>query len=211
MSGAAEERIDIGADVLTVDGEKVGSVVYVVVQPETMRLTDIVVSTGAILGRDIVVPIDAVTGVAAGEVRLSMDRGQLEGCPDYVEIRFKQPPESWMPAGGFTYPAQAMVWPAGTNYPEPESVTVNAPPNTVGVHRGMDVESSDRHKVGTVDAVDADPSTDEVRGIVVKQGFLFTHDTIIPVTAVAGVENDKVTLNLTRDEVRRLEAGSQAE
>ena len=65
MSGAAEERIDIGADVLTVDGEKVGSVVYVVVQPETMRLTDIVVSTGAILGRDVVVPIDAVTSSAS--------------------------------------------------------------------------------------------------------------------------------------------------
>ena len=48
-----ETPIDIGADVIGSDGKKVGTVTYVVVQPAEMRITDIVVSTGAILGRDI--------------------------------------------------------------------------------------------------------------------------------------------------------------
>lgn len=206
---SSEERIDIGADVLTDDGEKVGTVAYIVVQPESMRVTDIVVSTGAILGRDVVVPIDVVAAVVDGAVRLSMSRERLEGCPDYVEVRFRQPPEDWAPVGGFSYPAEGMLWPATTYAPQPESVTVNAPPNTVGVHRGMDVDSSDGHRVGAVEAVDTDPSTDEVRGLVVKQGHLFTRDTTIPVSAVAGVGTDRVTLNLTRDEVHaRFEAQS---
>ncbi|MBV9281180.1 MAG: PRC-barrel domain-containing protein, partial [Chloroflexi bacterium] len=67
-----EERIEIGADVVGADGEKLGSVAYVVVHPPDMRLADIVVSTGAILGRDVVVPIGTVERIADGKVYLSI-------------------------------------------------------------------------------------------------------------------------------------------
>jgi uncharacterized protein YrrD len=197
------ERIDIGADVIGVTGDKVGSVRYVVVRPPEMHITDIVVGTGAILGRDVVVPTSEVDHVADGKVYLSIDKNRLGQYPDYVEVNYQQPPAGWAPPYGFAYPAGGMLWPVGAYYPEPSSVTVNAPPGTVGLSAGMSVESSDGHKVGTIDALDESEPDGNVTGIIVKQGFLFTHDTRIPADCIAGIENDRVRLTLTKDEVQR--------
>lgn len=196
----AQERIDTGEDVIGTDGEKLGSVAYVVVRPPQMHVTDIVVSTGEILGRDIVVPIDAVQSAAGGKVNLSMDKAQLEKLPDYVDVKYSTPPESWVPPAGFYYPQSAVLWPSAY-YPEPESVTINAPTGTVGMHQGMDVESSDGHKVGTIDGFDIDQQ-DNVTAIIVKHGFIFGKDTRIPVTFVSGINEGKANLNLTKDEVK---------
>ena len=198
-TGEREQRIEIGTDVVGSDGEKLGTVAYVVVRPPEMHVTDFVVSTGAILGRDVVVPVSAVTGVADGEVHLSMDKDEVNRCEDYVEVRYERPPEDWIAPTGLAYPSQTMLWPAGVNMPEPSSVEVNAPPGTVGLHEGMDVESSDGHRVGSIEALDQDAATGNITAIIVKQGHLFTHDTRIPIESVAGVENDKVTLTVPRD------------
>lgn len=194
-----QERIDTGEDVIGSDGEKVGTVAYMVVRPPEMNVTDMVVSTGALLGRDIVVPIDTVESTAGGKVRLSMDKNQLNRCPDYVDVKYSTPPETWVPPAGFYYPQSAVLWPSAY-YPEPESVTVNAPSGTVGMHQGMDVESSDDHKVGSIDGFDMDQQ-DDITAIIVKHGFIFGKDTRIPVAFVSGINDGKVNLNLTKQEV----------
>ncbi|HZS93382.1 MAG TPA: PRC-barrel domain-containing protein, partial [Chloroflexota bacterium] len=164
------ERIDPGDDVLGSDGEKLGTVAYVVARPPEMKVTDIVVSTGALLGRDIVVPIDKVANVADQKVTLSIDKDQLKALPDYVDVRYKEPPVGWVPPAGYLYPAGTMLWPAEMYFPEEASVKVNAPAGTVGVSKGMDVESSDGHKVGTIDGLYLDPQADEVTALIVKHG-----------------------------------------
>lgn len=197
------ERVDIGSDVLGRNGEKLGSVLYVVVHPPDMHVTDVVVSTGAILGRDIVVPVDAIDRVADEKVYLSVDKGGLEDFQGYVEIEYKQPPQSWIPTSGFVYPVQAILWPADMVYPQITSVEVHTPPGTVELREGMDVESSDGHKVGSIAALDTDPSTDRVTGLIIKQGWIFSHDTHIPMEDVADVSSDRVKLKVTKDEVQR--------
>jgi sporulation protein YlmC with PRC-barrel domain len=195
-----EERLAPGAEVIGRGGEKLGTVAYVVVHPPEMHVTDYVVSTG-FLGRDIVVPADRVERIAGGKVYCSLDKEELKRLPDYVEVQFQTPPEDWAPAGSFIYPAQSVLWPAGAYYPEPSAVKVNAPEGTVGLHEGMTVESSDGHRVGSIKALDEDPSSGDVTGIVVKEGLLFGHDVRIPCTLVAEVHSDRVTLNVPRDEV----------
>lgn len=200
-SSTPEQRIEIGADVMGTDGEKLGSIAYVVVRPPEMHVTDVVVSTGALLGRDVVVPVDAVDRVSDGKIYLSLDKEGLERCEDYVEVKFEQPPETWIQSTGIYYPASATLWPVGMNYPQPSSIEVHAPPGTVGLHEGMDVVSSDGHKVGTVDALDTDPTSEDVTAIVVKEGFLSKHDRRVPVEDIASVKDDKVTLKLSKDEL----------
>lgn len=195
-----QDRIDTGEDVLASDDEKLGTVAYVVVRPPEMSVTDVVVSTGSILGRDIVVPIDTVESAAGGKVRLSLDKNQLNKCPDYVDVKYAAPPQSWVPPAGFYYPQSAVLWPSAY-YPEPESVTVNAPSGTVGMHQGMDVESSDGHKVGTIDGFDMDQQ-DDIAAIIAKHGFIFSKDTRIPVAFLSGIKDGKVKLNLTKQEVQ---------
>ena len=202
----ADNRVDIGADVMDSGGNKVGTATYIVVRPPEMQMTDIVVSTGAILGRDVVVPLHSVREVAEGKVYLSIDQDQLKTYPDYIEINYQQPPGGWVPPAGPYYPATGVLWPVGASYPEASSVRVNTPPGTVGISEGKEVESSDGKKVGSVDALETDPMSNEVTGFVVKRGFLFTHDTLLPTTAVSAVHDGKVILDVTKDQVQDLES-----
>src|SRR5436309_593050 len=164
----AEELLQPGADVLGSDGEKLGKVAYVVVHPTTMDVTDFVVSTGHILGRDIVVPTDAVDRVEDGKVCLKMHKQELEACKDYVDVEYNAPPEDWVPAPDYAYSSGAMLWPTGMYYPESTSVSVNTPSGTVGLHEGMDVLSGDGHKIGSIDALEADPHAGHITHLIIK-------------------------------------------
>jgi sporulation protein YlmC with PRC-barrel domain len=195
-----DERLAPGADVLGANGEKVGTVAYVVVHPPEMHVTDYVVSTG-FLGRDVVVPVDRVQRIAGGKLQTALAKDELQRLPDYVEVHYETPPEGWAPTGSLIYPAQGVLWPAGAYYPEPASVKVNAPEGTVGLHEGMTVESSDGHKVGSTKALDEDPDSGDVTDIIVKEGLLFSHDVRIPCSLVAEVHTDRVTLNVPKNEV----------
>jgi sporulation protein YlmC with PRC-barrel domain len=199
---ATEDRIDPGADVIGSEGEMVGSVAYVVVQPPKMHVTDVVVSTG-FLGRDIVVPTDRIDHIADGKVYLSMDKDTLGTLEDYVEVHYESPPDTWGPGPGYFYPGGSVLWPAGSAsyYPEPASVTVHAPPGTVGLSEGMTVETTDGHKVGTVKSVETDHTSGDVSGLIIKEGLLFSHDEEIPGDLIQTVHEGRVTLKLTKDEL----------
>jgi sporulation protein YlmC with PRC-barrel domain len=197
---ATAKKIDIGAEVIGSDGKKLGKVSYVVVRPDEKRVAEIVVSTGAILGRDVVVPLSLIDDVRDGKVYLSINKNELDKYPDYIEVDYENPPPEWVPPEGMTY--AGILWPAGAYYPVASSVHVNAPPGSLGICEGMDVESSDGHKVGSVEAIDIDMATGEVRGFVVKRGFLFTHDVRIPAGDVQMIRDGKVILNLTKDQVQ---------
>jgi sporulation protein YlmC with PRC-barrel domain len=200
-----EIDIDISADVIGRDGKKLGTVALVVVQPPKMHLTDIVVSTGAIERHEVVVPANLVRGVENGEVHLSIDKDELRSYPDYLEVHYQMPPPGWAPPADFYYPPAAVLLPATASIPELVDERVNAPPGTRGIAEDMDVETIDGHKVGTVDAVDVDLATEDITELVVKQGFLFTHDTRIPVKDVREIRDGTVILNLTKNQIQRVE------
>jgi uncharacterized protein YrrD len=85
------------------------------------------------------------------------------------------------------------------------NVRVNAPPGSLGLREGMPVETSDGHKAGSIDALDVDLTAGEVKGFVVKHGFLFAQDTRIPAGDVQVIRDGKVILNLTKDQAKEIE------
>lgn len=199
----SETTIDPGADVIGANGEKVGTLSFVVVHPQEMHITNVVVDTGAFLGRDILVGADKIERVEDGKVYLSLDRQGLEACKDYIDVDFAPPPASWAPASTFSaYPTGMMLWPTGMAYPEATDVTVNAPAGTVGLNEGMRVESSDGEQVGAIERLEADPASGDVTALVIKQGHIFTHDAEIPAAHVRSIESDRVRLDLSADEVK---------
>jgi len=58
---------------------------------------------------------------------------------------------------------------------------------------GTDVIGADGEKVGEVDAVERDY-------FIVRKGFFFPQDHYIPLTAVSSYDDDKIYLNVTKDE-----------
>jgi uncharacterized protein (TIGR02271 family) len=62
------------------------------------------------------------------------------------------------------------------------------------IEQGAAVYGSDGEKIGSVTAVAQDH-------FVIEKGFLFTTDIYVPTSAIAGVDEDGIRLNLTKDQV----------
>src|SRR5436190_8956242 len=74
--------------------------------------------------------------------------------------------------------------------------------------QGTDVFTADSRQVGTIDRVVMNPRTKEVTHIVVRKGFLFTEDKVVPIDLVATATEDRVVL---RSDVGDLDALPQFE
>ena len=59
---------------------------------------------------------------------------------------------------------------------------------------GTAVFTSTGEEVGHIDRVVIDPGTKEVTGIVVRKGFLFTEDKVVPISLIAAATDERVTL-----------------
>lgn len=62
------------------------------------------------------------------------------------------------------------------------------------IKNGTQVFTSDSNVVGRIDRVVIDPRTDEITHLIIRQGFLFTEDKVLPMTLVASANEHEVTL-----------------
>jgi len=69
---------------------------------------------------------------------------------------------------------------------------------------GTHVYTNDRQDVGTIDRVVLDPVNDEVKALVVRKGWLFVDDKIIPISLVDSATEDDVILHASKDELKKL-------
>ncbi|MBA3871683.1 MAG: DUF2171 domain-containing protein [Anaerolineae bacterium] len=70
--------------------------------------------------------------------------------------------------------------------------------------QGANVSTYDGKSVGSMDRVVLNPKTKEVTHIVVRKGFLFSEDKIIPLDLVASATEDKVTLRQDATDLDKL-------
>ena len=70
--------------------------------------------------------------------------------------------------------------------------------------QGTQVYTSDGKAVGSVDRVVLHPKTKEVTHIVVRKGFLFTEDKIIPMGLIESANDERVTLGGTESDITTL-------
>lgn len=69
---------------------------------------------------------------------------------------------------------------------------------------GTAVKTMGGDKVGNIDHIVLDPTTDKVTHIVVKKGFLFAEDRVVPVNVLRQADEDYVILDMTTDEFEAL-------
>ncbi|MEZ4769278.1 MAG: PRC-barrel domain-containing protein [Caldilineales bacterium] len=69
---------------------------------------------------------------------------------------------------------------------------------------GTHVWTSDGEDAGTVDRVIIRPDTKEVTHIVVRKGFLFSEDKVVPMSLVGPATADKVTLREDEEDLEKL-------
>ena len=205
-------RIRIGAMVKTRQGEEVGKVERVVLEPSSNEVDAVVVHRGLILSRDVLIPISLVQEATEAEVLLRIGRDRLRELPDFVSAHFEiRPPEDALSYA--SYAPGSILFPLVPPYGVPgepgpyelaeatgETAIV---PIDLAIVRGMPVLSLDG-TVGEVEEVRTDPLTDRATAIVVRGKAGLKEQVEIPIEFVSAILYDHIKLSLTNQQVEEL-------
>jgi uncharacterized protein YrrD len=203
-----------GANVFASDGQKVGEIARVAIDPRTDEVTHVVVEKGFLLTADKVVPISLIGPAAEDRVTLRENAGDLEALPDFEERhyvlldeeRLKKvsakgyaSPLHWYPPVGTTWWRSGgyLGYPGFFGYPVPPYVVEterNIPEGTVALKEGAKVVSRDGEHVGDVEAVLTDPEEDRATHLVISQGLLLKERKLVPTSWISTVLPDEVHL-----------------
>ena len=206
-------RIDLKAKVRTKDGHDAGNVQLVLVDPKTERITGFVISTGRLLGRDVIVAEDAFASAAPdGEViTLNLTKQELDTQPTFEQSNYVPPPAGWSAqAIGYAIPPESYLWPADAAVGEP------AEPRPT-LKKGDSVKDRDGDMVGTVEDIRFDEKTGDVLSFVVRVGAglerLFGGGTTAEISRddILRIAEDEVRLGVDREEItpREHETGTR--
>jgi sporulation protein YlmC with PRC-barrel domain len=212
-------RLDLDAKVRARDGEEIGSVDRAIVNPQTNEVTDIVVRTGAIFGRDIVVPREDVerANQDGDTIQLDLTKEELERFPDFAIEEYGAPPPTWVAPAGYGFPAGSYAWPVAMDpmsgpmpMPVPQELVDDADveePEQVTLTKGALVLDTHDDDIGVVDDLRFDADTGQLQGFVLRVGgalrTLFGGGDTIEVSRhqIKNVGESVVTLRLAKEEV----------
>ena len=70
--------------------------------------------------------------------------------------------------------------------------------------QGASIFTADGKEVGHIDRVVIDPKTKEVTHIVIRKGFLFVKDKVVPIDLIAAGKEGRITLHIDKDKLEQL-------
>lgn len=213
-------RIDLGMDVVTSDGEKLGTVQRLVLDANSKQITKMIVSGGFLGGEDRIVDVSMVVGQNADAIQIDLPKSEAEELPTYVTEQFVEVPQDHYDALPFGMPAATGAGfylygapYAGRGYEGSSDSFFDAAPADAPIVEnrsnlaetdtlisdGTDVVGADGEKVGRVEEVYVGDSG-EITGFLVKKGLIFRHDIRIPMDWVREVDGETVHLSVTASE-----------
>jgi sporulation protein YlmC with PRC-barrel domain len=202
------------AMVLAADGQQIGSLSRVVVNPETGALTDILVKSGALFNQqERVIPVEYVAETSEDWVILRHSAGLLNSFPLFEEHRY-------VDAGDFTDDPSSNEHALPTIYGhadiglsvirEPQvrklatQITHNIPDGAVAMKKGAKVLSAEGVHVGNVERVLADPSEDQVTHLLISSGVFSKEMRLVPIHWVMRMGGENIELRVARTAVDEL-------
>lgn len=202
-------KIKYGADVYKADGEKVGEVEQVVIDPSDNEITHLVVRKGFLLTEDRVVPMTLLESSDEESVHLREFDGDFDQFPLYVQREFYQvgeldPSIDYTP--GYTRPlypyppldVESRAFSPDFQQPVAVKEEKYIQAEKVAVKDGADVFSLDGSHVGDVEEVFSDPRTDRITHLLISKGLLLQENKLVPVSWVDKYNENSVHLLVSR-------------
>ena len=195
----------IGAEVHCTDG-RWGQLAKVVLEPETWRVTHLIVQTGLLLKEAHVVPVEEVTSATDEAIHLSLTTGELQQSTPYKEKHYEVPVESGQ-YGGYGR-GDVLVNPQGS------VIAPHVPMQKVSMHEGVDQTlellkkgtpvKNVNGEVGKLDHVITDAESNEITHLVMRHGLIFSEQLVIPVEIITEISEDGIFIEATDDELKTL-------
>lgn len=195
--------IELGADIIGSDGEKLGVVDSLVVDPAGGHERAIIVREGWFFPTDKIVPIELVERVEDGKVHVRLSSAEADQMMEYLDSDYVMPPAGYYGAGGYMWPATPYVA-AGLMVDEEVRERM---PNAVMLSEGTMVADKDDDEVGRITEIASDEQG-RVQGFRVEQGFFRHHERYIPAHLVETADDVVVRLSVDKDSLEEV-TGSQ--
>jgi uncharacterized protein YrrD len=218
--------IQIGRPVISKDGEKIGTVDRIVLDPDTRELVEIVVHHGVFFANDRIIEKQFIEGVDANGLLLSIDAAEAAEMPRFFETEYvipapqelydtPYPIETFVNAGGMT--TSPILWRTGYGgsrnrvaaqslfgYSVVESGSIEVRDSLaaglVAITTGTDVIGSDGCRVGTVTELTYDEAG-TLTGVVTSSGFVIHHHALVNGELVASITPEHIRLTVPADAV----------
>jgi uncharacterized protein YrrD len=190
----ATERLKIrpGAQVISGDVQ-VGRVERVVFRPDSHEVVGIIVSGWIVLSHDVYVPIEAIESSDDDAVHVSLTLTELEHLPPVGTDGVSADAQD---GAARSTTAQRQLRPTSSG--RMAALAGGRP-----LRAGQKVVARDG-EVGQLDLVLVDPRTDRAAGFVVRKGVFFVRDVIVPVEWIKSVQQDRITLVASKEQLERL-------
>jgi uncharacterized protein YrrD len=206
-----------GADVYSVQGDRLGTLNRVIIDPNTRQVTHLVIEKGLLFNTNKIVPIDQVDPKNEDRIILNTSEQDLKQFQDFEEDHFVSLDSADHPEEGVDYsywypPPNYAAWRTGMQmvYPPVPSyairTTQNIPEGTVALEEGARVESADNHQVGSIEQLIVDPQNNHVTHFVISAGLLFKERKLIPVNWISTIGEQEVRLSVNAGTLEKVPA-----
>jgi sporulation protein YlmC with PRC-barrel domain len=208
--------IALGARVHTSDGEDLGTIDRLILDPTTSRVKAAVISKGILLPNEVEVPLSDLLSGPEDTLYVPYTADQVHSLPQFEPAAYTTPPVTYGSPEG--YPPQALYWPASYHVAVPyyanEAALGRSDAPDPGIAeevdaalRRQDLENAvitegsavigrDGQKVGELHQLHFDPHTRRLTSFVVRKGFLFGKDEELPVALIARVDDGVIYLTV---------------
>ena len=203
------------AEIITSDGDKLGTIDRVVLDPDSNDVTHLVVSKGFLLTTDKVLPVEMINYSTEENVVLKEEVSNFEDLPNFEQSYFVKvdngkpidPAEETFVPSLYWYPPMGTRWDLGveTGYDHPQyriQKEKNIPEGTVALQEGAEVLSRDEVKVGDIERVITDK--EHVTHIVIAEGLILREKKLIPAGWISMVFPDRIHLSVDADFIELL-------
>ena len=207
-----EMQFKANETVISTDGDKVGEIDRVVIDPKTDAVTHIVIRKGFLFTEDKVVPVDWISTAAGEPIVLDVSKDKIDSLPDFKETHYVRRegdhfPEDYAPAY-YWYPSATVDWWTDPGYrtyfgadaqPYVKVTTHSTPDGTIPLEEGAKVYSSDDKHVGRIEEVFADPDSQRATHFVITTGLIFKQRKLIPTSWIDTMSENEVFLGVSSE------------
>ncbi|HLG11382.1 MAG TPA: hypothetical protein VI876_06430 [Dehalococcoidia bacterium] len=200
-----------GTDVVSRDGHKLGSLHRMVLKRSDLTLTHVVVDIGFLrsghhlwegglgLDYDRIVPVDQIHAASDKRVELRLTAAEFKDVPEYTQERYEGP-QDFTPneydISDIAVRAEQISGFFGSTPGAWIAEKLNKPLNAVDIKEGTPVWRAEPHeKLGDIMRLLLDDG--RLRAFVIRRGFLFHHDVVLPVRYVSELFDDLVHADIS--------------
>ena len=208
-------QVELGTQVRMADGQVVGPVERLILEPGTYQIRAVVIGAGGRLPQAVEVQLASLTSGPAGDLRLEMPAEEIEALPAFVERDYQgEPLTGATPTVGSA--AGEALWPTGYAPPPPAgrgtptaadttdlreaAVTTDRDQQSAVIGAGSVVQAGDGQTVGEVGGLTFDEATGQVTTLAVRRGGA-AGALAVPASLIASVDDNLIRLTVPANEI----------